>query len=106
MLDPSAPSAIDLFIKEGESAKMPAGQVIVSDRGVIQRLNLSTIPASADINGDTHKDLIDYGLLRAAITGPADPTTQVCDPTDVNRDGHVDLRDYAQLQVEFDGAGG
>ncbi len=106
VLNLSAPATIDLFVNEGESAEAPAGQLVVSDRGVIRRLNLSTIPATADINGDMRKDIIDYGLLRGAFTGPVVETTQVCDPTDINRDGHVDLRDYAQLQAEFEGTGG
>jgi hypothetical protein len=106
VLNSSAPATVELFVKEGSSAEMPAGQLAASDRGLIRRFNLSAAPLSTDINDDTHRDMADYSLLRGAFTGPATQTTQPCDPTDINRDGHVDLLDYAFLQAEFTGEGG
>ena len=106
VLNPSTPSAVELYVKEGSSSEVPVGQFTASDRGLIRRFNLSAAPISADINNDTHRDMADYDLLRNALTGPATETTQPCDPTDINRDGHVDLLDYALLQAEFTGDDG
>ena len=106
VLNPATPSSVQLFIKEGALPETPVAQVLATDRGLIQRLNLSAAPITTDLNNDTHRNAADYSLLRDALTGPAAETTQPCDPTDINRDGHVDLLDFSLLQVEFTGNDG
>lgn len=104
VLSPSAPSTVSLYVKPGAAAEVLVATLPVADRGVIRRMDLRTDPISADVNGDGLRNLADYAMLRAAITGPAVNITAVCDRADINRDGHVDLADVSYFQNAFLGS--
>lgn len=106
VLDRNAPATVEIYLKEGNGEEQLAATIAVSDRGIIRRMDVSALPISADVNQDTNTDLVDHGLIKSAITGPAAPNPVACDPRDVNHDGHVDLRDFGELQRRFEPAGG
>lgn len=106
VLDKNVPATVEIYVKEGAGAEQLAASVAVTDRGVIRRMDVSTLPISADVNQDTNTDLADHALVRNALTGPAAPNPVPCDPRDINHDGHVDLKDFSELQRTFEPAGG
>lgn len=105
VLTPGTPAMVALFIKEGSAPEAFAGEVFVSDRGVIQQSDLNATPITADINNDQQTDSADFVLFHAALAGPETQNAQPCDPNDINRDGHIDLKDFALLQADFDAGG-
>lgn len=102
VLTPQAPTTVSLYLKEEAGAEVPVGEVLLTDRGIIRRLDVSPEPVSADINADTQTNSADFALLHAALAGPDAPTNLACDPNDINRDGNVDMRDFAVLQADFE----
>jgi hypothetical protein len=101
LLTPADPATIQLYIQEGTSPESAAGELPVTDRGMIRRVDLHTTPISADLNADGQRNLADHAILQSALTGPGTPVTQPCDPKDINRDGRIDMADFAILQVEL-----
>ncbi|UCE59009.1 MAG: M1 family metallopeptidase [Phycisphaerales bacterium] len=56
---------------------------------------------AGDTNGDLLVDLAEYAAFHGCLTGPADETSNDCQPIDFDGDSDVDLLDFAGLQVVF-----
>jgi hypothetical protein len=60
--------------------------------------------ASADLDGDSDVDQVDYDLFECCASGPAVPYAQGCEDRDFDNDGDVDQTEFGILQRCFSGA--
>lgn len=101
ILIPNNTSNVQLFVKQGLQAEVPAGDIVITGRAMTVKLNIRNGTVSVDINSDGQKNLADYQLFKISFLGPNVPSSTACNPSDINGDGFVDLRDAALIQLEL-----
>jgi hypothetical protein len=86
--------SVRVFLKQGTAPETEATSFVVTDRGLIRRLNLSDVRIP-DLDGDGDSDLADYAVFQRCFTGTdAGPLSSSCQAADLNGDGKVNLTDY------------
>jgi len=105
ILNRATPSSAYVFLMQGTGPEQFVAEIRIADSAVIRRLDLRDAAATADLNGDGRKDLLDHKVLVASLQGPGVSAPGTCNAADLNGDGHVDLRDFALFQAAFTGSG-